>query len=1181
METYLFKFSACLAVFWLVYVLFLERQNMHRFKRFYLLSAVVLALIIPALTITRYIEPVVTEFEMSQMYLPMESSFVEMPQEEPPFMDLETILWMLYGFGVLLFTIRFALNLFKMYKRISNNETITKRSFIYVLLEECRIPHSFFKYIFFNKSTYKTDSIPREVQLHEETHAKQLHSLDIIVIELLQIVFWFHPLIYILKHHIKLNHEFLADQAVLNQGSDTKTYQNILLQFSSSTQDYQLSSAINYSSIKKRFTVMKTNTSKTRIWLSSLLLLPIIAILFYVFAEKEYVEKENSDIVSAIKEELKEADNLNMLYINEATESNQFLVTVEKNGNTIQLRCENGCRWSHLILEPSSEPYIINDFGFSNGQTLETDKFTFSIQSNNNGVELSGIKGTAWIDLAFSLPENQKQAINYKGMTNTTSIQFEEIENNLEKRAEENYYTKQFFKVKNKNGQYVKKRFNELNYQDKIKWVYVDPIPYTRIDVTKSHFEEAKNSKKYIIKVDGNYISRDDLKEFKASDFITFSYTPISELAKMKEESVLNLVTKNAYDFFLNLMIEQYRKISEDYENKLSLLENRRKEKTMEIVSTYEFLSYNYKRFPLEIIQKHNLKSPTPISTDVIKKTHQSYLEIPILYIDKDKNLFLNNKPTSIETIQKDFNDITKFKKSEIILEADGRQIHKNFLDKIMNAIGENLANLNVDNGQVLIFDPDDFKPEESKQQKATKKQVAEYNAWAKKINVAIKKAKANKSYAYPIIKQKNAERYINIYKNLMTDEQRKNAEPFPQIPPPPPPPPPAPNKSKGGPNAQEIQPIEIFIDKNNQIKLNGRTTTVSDINNEVKKLNQHLAKDDHRKYVMASIILEKNTSLDIAKTIQKKLREVEIWNSSMSYNENMAKSNLSSKHFSLYSGLSLEEAKAKEKKIINEPIKIDTSKNSPWKIKTGDVSYQYIDDNDETTLGQIPPSPPTPPAPKKQQLKEKTVKGYPAKNNKEENKYPAPSKPDDLEPITVKGFPSKSESTLDFVIRMAKANAKFFNEGKSISSDEAIALIKKNNKLNINANEKGTDGKPLVYISKRPIHIGVKGKVGEPFSQKQKNILPIINGKKIKTGKLSMKLDDIKNLKLTLPSKEIISFKFKIPGIKTQHITGNTITDETIKNLSNVKTGDYITLFDIKYKGDSKISPLVIEIID
>ncbi|WP_179004507.1 M56 family metallopeptidase [Winogradskyella forsetii] len=310
MELYLLKFSACLLVFWLVYVLFLERQTMHHFKRFYLLGAMALALVIPTLTITEYVEPVVTNFETSSINIPTELSEIE-PIETPSIFTLEHILWLIYGMGVLLFFIRFVVNLVKMQRRISKNVKLTKRSFVYVLLRENLVPHSFFKYIFFNKMRYESNSVPAEVKLHEETHAKQLHSLDIIILELLQIVFWFHPLIYILKHHVKLNHEFLADQGVLKQGSDAKTYQNIILQFSSSdsyrnTQDYALSSAINYSStrlnglfskntfgqVKKRFRVMKKQTSKTRIWLSTLLVLPIIAVLFYSFAERIEIEKE-------------------------------------------------------------------------------------------------------------------------------------------------------------------------------------------------------------------------------------------------------------------------------------------------------------------------------------------------------------------------------------------------------------------------------------------------------------------------------------------------------------------------------------------------------------------------------------------------------------------------------------------------------------------------------------------------------------------------------------------------------------------------------------------------------------------------------------------------------------------------------------------------------------------------
>lgn len=304
MDTYLLKFSACLLAFWLIYILMLERQKMHHFKRFYLLGCFAAALIIPLLTITHYVEPIVQDFDSSPMYIPIESGLAEVQIEERPFMTLETVLWLIYGIGALLFTVRFVVNLTKLYRLISKNERIPQRSFIYVLLKNYRIPHSFFKYIFLNKSKFENNDIPKEVLLHEETHAKQWHSLDIILIELLQIVFWFHPLIYVLKHHVKLNHEFLADDAVLREGLDTKRYQNILLKFSSSTQEHQLASAINYSSIKKRFTVMKTQTSKTRIWLSSLLLLPIIAILFFSFAEREYVEKAaelGSDTVDKIE----------------------------------------------------------------------------------------------------------------------------------------------------------------------------------------------------------------------------------------------------------------------------------------------------------------------------------------------------------------------------------------------------------------------------------------------------------------------------------------------------------------------------------------------------------------------------------------------------------------------------------------------------------------------------------------------------------------------------------------------------------------------------------------------------------------------------------------------------------------------------------------------------------------
>jgi len=178
--------------------------------------------------------------------------------------------------------------------RIKQNPKLKNKGFINVLLKDNIAPHTFFSYLFFNSEKYLNKQIPQEVIVHEEAHARQLHSLDILLIEFLQILFWFNPLIYLAKNAIKLNHEFLADQSVIKEGIETSLYQRTLLAFSSDAPSSNLANAINYSSIKKRFTVMKTQTSKRTIWSKGLLLLPLLAVLLFSFSTTETIERDAS-----------------------------------------------------------------------------------------------------------------------------------------------------------------------------------------------------------------------------------------------------------------------------------------------------------------------------------------------------------------------------------------------------------------------------------------------------------------------------------------------------------------------------------------------------------------------------------------------------------------------------------------------------------------------------------------------------------------------------------------------------------------------------------------------------------------------------------------------------------------------------------------------------------------------
>ncbi|NQY05360.1 MAG: hypothetical protein HRT68_03910 [Flavobacteriaceae bacterium] len=297
MEFYLLKSSALLLILIAFYKIVLERISTHHFKRGFLLASLVFAITIPLITIQEEIvwnDPVsLPESANTVTGLSAQAGIIQ----EKSF-NIKAILLAVYWLGVTLFGLNFIKNFGLMISKIIKNKRIKFSKIITVLVKESIAPHTFFKYIFFNKIAYENKEIPNSVVLHEQTHAQQYHSIDILVIELFQIVFWFNPAIYTFKKSIKLNHEFLADQEVLKNGIQIEDYQKTLLAFSSIAYQNQLANAINYSLIKKRFNTMKTKTSRKSVWMRSLLLLPLLALLLYSFGGKkvthQFKESENN-----------------------------------------------------------------------------------------------------------------------------------------------------------------------------------------------------------------------------------------------------------------------------------------------------------------------------------------------------------------------------------------------------------------------------------------------------------------------------------------------------------------------------------------------------------------------------------------------------------------------------------------------------------------------------------------------------------------------------------------------------------------------------------------------------------------------------------------------------------------------------------------------------------------------
>lgn len=203
-----------------------------------------------------------------------------------------------YGYVaiVLILFLRFAFNIISLLKR-SRHEKVSICGQSAILLNTKLAPHSFFNFLFISKYDYEVGSIDKEIIVHELAHIRQYHSIDILLTEIILIVFWFNPILYLYRKSIKLNHEFLADQYVLGTDCNQDEYSYKLINFASRKNSNLLVSGFDFSHIKKRIVMLPKYQEKKKFPSNLFLIMPIIAVIFIVtsFKEREKTEQRNPD----------------------------------------------------------------------------------------------------------------------------------------------------------------------------------------------------------------------------------------------------------------------------------------------------------------------------------------------------------------------------------------------------------------------------------------------------------------------------------------------------------------------------------------------------------------------------------------------------------------------------------------------------------------------------------------------------------------------------------------------------------------------------------------------------------------------------------------------------------------------------------------------------------------------
>jgi TonB family protein len=270
---YFLKVNIAIALFYLFYRLFFANDTFWKTRRIYLLASIGLSFVYPFLSIQNWLQQ--QEPMQSMVYnYSMLPEIVITPKATTRVLSFDEIGMLFYGFISFVLVIRLVVQLISIGKIFISGKRRIVQGVSIIAIDRKITPFSFFGTVYMNPELHNEHET-EEILAHELTHVRQMHSLDVLIGELLIIAFWINPAIWLLKKEIRHNLEFLADNKVLESGFDSKSYQYHLLQLSYQTPDLKLTNKFNISPLKKRIIMMNQQKTSKAGMLKYLLIVPL------------------------------------------------------------------------------------------------------------------------------------------------------------------------------------------------------------------------------------------------------------------------------------------------------------------------------------------------------------------------------------------------------------------------------------------------------------------------------------------------------------------------------------------------------------------------------------------------------------------------------------------------------------------------------------------------------------------------------------------------------------------------------------------------------------------------------------------------------------------------------------------------------------------------------------------
>ena len=301
---HLLPIAATVAVLWGVYRMLFRNSNRLLFNRFFLLTSMLLALAMPLLGLLSGTElPQMATLKQNMFSGMMLSEVIVTPDGQPvlPEVTVNTnatpsrfSLWQVVGgiylLGVGVMTLLFLFKLGKLVALIIRSPKRKMSGCTAVFTGRDQGSFSFFRYAFF-----PNENVDPDIMRHEMSHISHHHSWDILFAEVMMILQWFNPFIYLYKKELQSLHEYQADRDVVATGVDKKNYMMLILQQCTAADFSGMSNNFSLILTKKRIKMITRNEKAKGLWWRLLATLPVLAILMIANTKVTAQEQKSDD----------------------------------------------------------------------------------------------------------------------------------------------------------------------------------------------------------------------------------------------------------------------------------------------------------------------------------------------------------------------------------------------------------------------------------------------------------------------------------------------------------------------------------------------------------------------------------------------------------------------------------------------------------------------------------------------------------------------------------------------------------------------------------------------------------------------------------------------------------------------------------------------------------------------